>query len=1229
MPIYQFKLRSPMKLTFTLFTYLILFSLSINLNAQSDFWLEINHEHQSLRSLSDKDVHPNEYLLFSLNLSEFSSAILNSPLEFSRRGKNNPLVIEIPDTDGNLIPIKMVESSMMEEGLALKFPEIKTYSGQSEDGLYSGRFDLTAHGFNGIVFYPGGTYYISPYNRETTDKYLVYKVENNFSPENSFQMECGVSGDDHDIRDYTDQLHQGHTSIDRSGSETQSLLTYRIAVVATGRYTQFHGGSVQQGLSAVVTAVNRVNSIFERDLGVRFILIEENDKIIFTDPQTDGYEDGNTQQMIGHNQQVLEDLIGFANYDIGHVFGIHPQSLGGLAMLGSVCNNNTKGRGVSTHVLPVNDPFILSIICHEIGHQFNARHTMYSCQNVNSNTAYEPGGGTTIMAYAGICPNPNNIINFADPMFHVNSIEVMRRFSREQGGNSCATELPTDNIPPVVELRYQNGFHIPILTPFKLQGFATDENDDMLTYSWEQYDIGPSLDPYPVLGTSVEDSPLFRVFPPVDVSYRYFPRLTDLANNISRPFELLPDTTRNLTFRLVVRDNNAESGAVDWQEVRFRATKDAGPFRVEFPNSRDTFEVGEYAEIRWDVANTDLAPVNSKKVDILLSDDRGFNYPYTLIEGAFNSGTAMVQIPDVPGNLNRIKVRAADNVFFDISDQNFIIKPAEEPVLIVKYEAFPGRICVPQENLVFNLSTEAVLAYSDTLEFELRSELPDGAFILAAPDRVIPGESYQIEIDFSNTFISGDFELDFALVSGSGDTINRTVFFDLVSSDFRNFELIYPLDGVSGVLEVGTYRWNAVSDALGYEFEIAENPAFSQGDIVFSRTVFDVDSVRIDVFLESNSIYFWRARPFNDCGFGPFTEVVAFQTRTRDCQIFEPFDLPQNFPGSGGTIRESVINLSFVGEVTEIAIPNVRGSQPNVNDIAAYLVSPSGTEVRLFGNRCITLSGYNLGFDDNSTRNLSCPLTSGNRYIPEEPLSVFQGEQIEGEWKMSIRRLRAGSNGIFENWSLELCSDVSLRQLDLLRNDTLLVRPMEMVTVSRQVLRADEANNQPIDLSFTLVSSPNRGVLILNGIDLTIGGSFTQEDINSGNLIYRSLFDEDELDSFRFIVSDGQGGWEGTETFNIRIDRTVNVVNLNESNLSNLFHVFPNPSSSYVQFGLKGWEGETVNLMVVSVDGKVVKRQRLVLSENNFLDLEGISAGIYFIGLSGQKGQASRKLVIE
>lgn len=1208
----------------------LVISLSFSLFSQS-LWQEVEKGSAIIQSTGEKDIHPEEYKIFKLDEIGLETQLSEVPHESSRENDKPLISIQIPTPYGHSVEMQLIESPIMEEGLAIKFPEIKTYSGSSANGNITGRFDKTVHGLHGIIFHPEGTFYINPYNKNSTDLYLFYPLKDNFKGENAHRLKCEVLGGGHDILGFAESMNQnGVGSQSRSLDETLPLLTYRLAVAATGEYTNFHGGTVQSALSAIVTAINRVNSIYERDLGIRFLLVEDNDKIIFTDPTTDPYTNGNTGQMIGENFPVLRDSIGSNNFDIGHVFGTS-SSLSGLAGVGNVCRED-KARGVSTHVNPVNDPFIVAIVAHEMGHQFGARHTMYSCHNVNPTTAYEPGSGSTIMSYAGICAQGNNLESFPDPYYHANSLDVIIGFSRNGGGRACAVEIPTQNIPPQVDINLEDGFFIPKLTPFKLEGTATDPNpEDNLTYSWEQYDIGPSLDPFIPLGQSIGNSPLFRAWPPVEESYRYFPRLSDLVNNNKRPFELLPDTTRQLTFRMVVRDNNVESGATVWEQIRFNSTDNAGPFRVLFPNERDTFSAGEYIEVQWDVANTDRSPVNCQRVDVVLSEDGGFSYPHVLLADAPNSGSAFVNIPNLKGTDNRIKVRAADNIFFDISNTDFHIEEPTKAGVIVAFQPYLGRLCLP-ENLVVDFDSEALLGFSDTLKFEIVSELPDEAVVVQTPNNLIPGESGRLEIDLSETYSNGNFELDFIFYADSIDTLYRSVFYETVSNDYRQFDLISPGDGASGLDETTTFQWIDVADALGYNIQIASNPAFSPGDIVFEGTATEIDTISPDVQLATNTVYYWRARPFNVCGFGDFSKIAAFQTRTRDCETYQADDLPITIVGGSTMAFDSEIELTSSGQVSEIAIPRVRGSQPLVGDITITLISPSGTAVDLVRRKCGNRSNYDLGFDDNSPLEIECPLDRGLRYQPEEPLSQLSGEPLSGKWTMRIKKeIAGGANGFFQEWSMEVCSETSLSNLVIIRNDTLPVRPLERSKINRDFLRVDETGKNPEQLIYTITKGPENGTLVFfdQNISDPIGMTFSQKDINDQGLIYRADVDQETIDSFTFTVIDGEGGWQGTEVFYIKIsDGPGTNVYDPESDNQNLL-VFPNPGRGIFNYAIPSWVGQEVFVTVVSNSGQILKRDKVQLQSENQLNLERFPNGLYHIGITGANGHLSEKLILE
>jgi hypothetical protein len=237
-----------------------------------------------------------------------------------------------------------------------------------------------------IIFAAGGTVYIDPYGRGDLQYYLSYYKVN-------ARRTTPLPIRDIDVIDEAGMRTEIASLVERglatpSGSE---LRTYRTAVAATGEYTTFHGGTVPLAMAAIVTAMNRVNGVYERDMAVRMTLVANNNLIIYTDGTTDPYSNSSGGTMLGQNQTNLDLVIGNANYDVGHVFSTGG---GGVASLGVPCRTGLKARGETGLGSPTGDPFYIDYVAHEIGHQFGANHTFNgssgSCSggNRNASTAY-------------------------------------------------------------------------------------------------------------------------------------------------------------------------------------------------------------------------------------------------------------------------------------------------------------------------------------------------------------------------------------------------------------------------------------------------------------------------------------------------------------------------------------------------------------------------------------------------------------------------------------------------------------------------------------------------------------------------------------------------------------------------------------------------------------------------------------------------------------------------
>ena len=606
-------------------------------------------------------VRPNQFRVLTLDDYTLEEILADAPMERvdlvpSRRP--SPARITLPMPDGRFLSFKFVESPIMSPGLAAKFPGIKTYLGYcASDPAFTVRFDWTPDGFHAQVLGPGGAVYIDPYYKGET--YVSYYKQDYRPRDKVFQ--CLV--EDH----YSHELRRDTIE---AGSGDR-LYIYRLAVACTGEYTQFHGGTVQAAMSAVTTTINRVTGIYEQEASVRFTLVANNNAIIYTNSQTDPFNNNNPGILITQSQGVIDSVIGNANYDIGHTFSTGG---GGLAFLGSVCLSGYKAHGVTGTSTPIGDPYDVDYVCHEIGHQFGANHTFNGingqCTTRNAPTAYEPGSGSTIMCYAGLC-GVDDLQSNSDPIFHSENYAEIRAYITTGWGSTCPVVTVLANNIPVAKAG--SDYVIPANTPFTLTGSGTDADSDALTYLWEERDLGPAA------ALSAPDDgqiPLFRVWTPTTSPSRTFPRWSGLLSSTTEDAEKLPSLGRTMKFRFTVRDNRSGGGGVANDDMQVTVDGNSGPFRVTYPNQSTTCMGYSGITVTWNAAGTNGSPVNAPLVNIRLSTDGGTTWPTLLKGNTSNDGSELVVLPNANTSGARIKVASVGNIFFDISDQNFTITPS-------------------------------------------------------------------------------------------------------------------------------------------------------------------------------------------------------------------------------------------------------------------------------------------------------------------------------------------------------------------------------------------------------------------------------------------------------------------------------------------------------------------------------------------------------------------------
>ncbi len=645
-----------------------------NFSFAQSLWNTVSES--SIPVVGERRIIPSLYHTVWLNLPVLQTLLADVPERFSPAAMSTSAlpILTLPTPDGHMSRFRLTESPVMAPELQAKHPGTRCYTGYGlDDPTAFLKCDLTPWGFHAmIVSGASGTYFIDPYSLGDRANYVVYFKKNYpLPPGKTFVCAVGESKTD-------SLLHPGQQP--DYGSCT--LKSYRLALACTGEYAAFHGGTKPLALAAMVTSMNRVNGVYELETAVTMQMVANEDTLIFLDANTDPYTNGNGGVMLGQNQTTCTARIGTANYDIGHVFSTGG---GGVANLSCICSAGNKAKGVTGSSSPVGDGFDIDYVAHEIGHQFGGNHTFNgtsgSCSgNGNPSTAFEPGSGSTIMAYAGIC-GAQNVQSNSDAYFQVINLQEIGTFTATGNGNNCDVVINSSNNPPTVD--GGPNYTIPKSTPFALTAVGSDPNGNPLTYNWEQMDAQASTQPPLPTNTG---GPTFRSFTAVTATTRTFPELSTIVNNASSTWEVLPSVGRSLNFRVSVRDIGAAYGCTGADNVLVTVDGTAGPFQVKIPSTPLVWNSNTPQTVAWLEAGTTASPVNCANVKISLSTDGGYTYPTVLVASTANDGTEVVNLPSILSTTCRIKVEAVGNVFFDISDADFTITNVL-PVELVDFQA--------------------------------------------------------------------------------------------------------------------------------------------------------------------------------------------------------------------------------------------------------------------------------------------------------------------------------------------------------------------------------------------------------------------------------------------------------------------------------------------------------------------------------------------------------------
>ena len=985
---------------FVYILFLCLLGGMLKMSSQEKLWTSKSETATLLFKKKTRKEVPLQKKIVQLN-STLLEGKLNSLISHKNQKNTKVATVSFPNASGGVSNYSVKETPLLSTTLQEKFPNIQSYTGISLEKPHSTiRFSTSNAGLHLIRFLANNELeFIDPYT-QNGNYYTVYSKKS--IPKRLQNWTC----------DFEDKAthHKTHKKTNTNSSAT--LKTFRMALSCTGDYAQFH--LEEQNIEAtadelikkeaVLAAMNvtmtRVNGIFEKDLAITMQLVDNNEKLIYLDTETDPYS-GDEFDQLDQIQAACDSEIGFDMYDIGHLFRIGDA---GVAELKGACTG-VKAMGITGTNPPIGDSFDIDYVAHEIGHQLGATHTFNNSCNENrtNNSAVEPGSGSTIMAYAGICYP--NVQNNSDAYFHSVSIAQIQE-NTNSGWSTCAVESQLEQETVIPDAGSDQ--FIPVNTPFILKGTATG-NIENATYCWEQTDTG--IAEMPPNGTSTV-GPLFRSVNPNDKNYRYFPEIESiLSGETGNEWEQLPQTARTLNFNFTVRNNEGSISQTKIDALKLNTTENAGPFLVTSHSTKETLYAGENINVIWDVANTDVAPINENLVNISLSLDGGYSFPTTLATNVPNNGQHNIVVPQVESSQARIRVAAAGNVFFNINT-------ADLEIITTDFILSPKTAHVSSCNnatKTFEVNYKTFNNYQGLTNFSLEN-LPSGISATITPESASADTSITIKLSGLDEISKGKYNFQ---LKATGSAIEY-----IADLKLENHELIAnspaltcPKNNAEKQSTATVFKWNSNPNVNSYLIEIARDVTFST--IIDSATT--TENNYTSEVLNEETPYFWRVTASNSCENSLSSLVFTFTTGASETLQYSSGSLYLEIPDNNNVGISTTINISDNFSISNLRVLlNITHSF--VGDLEILLTHPNNETIRL--TQATGSEGQNLDniiFDDNATESFlnATPPFDGS-FKPFEPLATLNALDSQGEWTLSVADRASEDIGFLNNWEIQL-----------------------------------------------------------------------------------------------------------------------------------------------------------------------------------------------------------------
>ncbi|UPQ80646.1 S8 family serine peptidase [Flavobacterium azooxidireducens] len=501
-------------------------------------------------------------------------------------------------------------------------------------------------------------------------------------------------------------------------------------------------------------------------------------------------------------------------------------------------------------------------------------------------------------------------------------------------------------------------------------------------------------------------------------------------------------------------------------------------------------------------------------------------------------------------------------------------------------------------------------------------DIPEGAVTNLSETTLSNSGNFELIVSNLSAVEPGNYSIGI-VASNTNESETRYVNLKVLSSEFELIDTISPSNGQIDVATSATLTWEEDVNAENYVVEVSTEVTFNT--LFWSETT---ENTFVNVTdLNSQTVYYWRVKPSNRCGDATTFFVSNFQTGIFNCGLeFTATDFSDAFIDN---VANSVATIPIIvsGGIT-IADINVSVdiSHSWVQDMSIYLIGPpeiGSPSITLFEEPCGGEDDILATIDDSGST-LNCgsnPAISGI-IKPNQPLSDLNGLLADGIWTLYVIDKYNNDGGVINAVSLSFCNSTSIENNLSFSNNGIITEINTTKIILTNEINASTPLETSMNQAYTLIELPSLGVLKKETVNLVVGDSFTQEDVNLNKISYTNSLTEEATDSFMVNIENASSGWLPNVVIPITIQDNLSLI----ENASVQALIYPNPSNGKVTVSWSENIETTIDLF--DLQGRIILSKK-INSSNIELDINQFSEGIYLISVRNEKVKTMKKIMLK